>query len=84
MATLRVKPIDHLKEKVKTIKEKLPKNFRSILLEKYPEYNTISGGTLVTNVMRFRSSDVLLTERLEEIVRESEVEQAKEKEGEVV
>jgi hypothetical protein len=53
----------------------MPKNYRMLLIEKYPEYNTVSGGELVRNVLRLRSADVLLTERLEEIVKEWEEKQ---------
>ena len=66
-ATLRQDPSRHYKKRVAAIKDKLPRIYRRILFEHYPEYNCHEGLTLLSNVICLRGSDVRLTEILERI-----------------
>lgn len=70
MATLRVDPGADCKRRVSAIKDKLPKEVRSIIMERYREYNTGSGSSLINNVIAGRSADLRLTEILEKIAKE--------------
>jgi hypothetical protein len=71
--TLRKSPNDAYKARVKAIKEKLPKNFREIIYEKFPKYNTAKGAMLINNVVALRSPDITLTEILEQIAANNSV-----------
>lgn len=64
---LRQSPNDMYRARVEKVKPFLPKNFREIIFEKFPEYNTSSNSNLIMNVLAGRSSDVRLTEILEQI-----------------
>lgn len=57
-----------LRNRVAAIKDKLPKNYRGIIIRKYPEYDTQQGAFLINNVVRLKSTDEELTSILEEIV----------------
>ena len=46
------------------------KEWRSKLIRKYPEYNTIYWGNFINNMLNAKTTDQLLTERLEAIVEE--------------
>lgn len=59
-----------LKERVAAVKQRLPKNWRKLVFEKMPEFNTHSGSTLLTNVLAGRSTDYRITAILESIVEE--------------
>ncbi len=61
---------DNLRNRIKQIKYHLPKNYSKMLRQKYPEYQTSEGINLVKNVVGLRSTDVKITEILEEIVTE--------------
>ena len=56
-----------LKNRVASIKDKLPKNYRGIIIRQYPKYDTLQGACLIGNVVRLRSTDEELTVILEEI-----------------
>ena len=62
--SLRKSPDQMYKERVISIKDKLPKNFRQIIYDTFPEYNTAKGAILINNVVVGRSPDVRLTEIL--------------------
>lgn len=61
---------DLLKEKVRNVKSRLPKNWRKILVDRYPEYDSLRMGTLLNNVFNLRATDVKITSVLEEIASE--------------
>jgi len=56
-----------LRSRIEAIKNKLPKNYRSIIISKYPQYDSYSGTSLINNVMNLKSTDEALTEILEKI-----------------
>jgi hypothetical protein len=68
----RINPAAELKNKIKKLKDdkRLPKDFRDILIERYPEYNTLEGGKLVEAVFLRRAADLRLTSIFEEIADE--------------
>ena len=66
---LRQSPKESFNERVKVIKPLLPKNLRAIIYANFPKYNTPSGAILINNVLMGRSSDVALTQILEQIAR---------------
>jgi len=65
--------INLLKERVIALKPSLIeiKEWRSKLIRKYPEYNTIYGGNLINNLLFGRTTDEVLIDRLEELIEES-------------
>jgi hypothetical protein len=73
--TLRVSPNDHYKQRVKEAKKFLPANVRDMVYEKFPQYATVEGIQLLNNVLSGSSSDVLLTEILEQISQQYKIEQ---------
>ena len=83
---MRTRPKNEYKERIQAIKPQLKqiKGYRKLLFGRYPEYNNLEGTYLLDNAVRLKTTDVQLTERLEEIVKEWEAENAKEKEGEAV
>ena len=56
-----------LKARVLAVRPRLPQNVRTIVLDKYPEYDTAQGSRKLNNVLAFASSDARLTEILESI-----------------
>jgi hypothetical protein len=54
-----------LKARVLAVRPRLPQNIRSLVLEKYSEYDTAQGSRKLNNVLAFASSDRRLTEILE-------------------
>jgi len=58
-----------LHERIDAVRPLLPKGYKNILIEMYPEYNTIRGSNLISNIIAYRSSDEKLTAALEEIVK---------------
>ena len=58
---------ENVKERIKTIKSKLPRDYRKVVKKMYPEYNTIEGMDLLNNVVALRSTDLRLCEILERI-----------------
>jgi len=69
---LRRSPDCFYKVRVQKIRARLPKNIRSIVCEKHPEYNCLKGIALLNNVLTMKSSDVYLTEILEDIAQDYE------------
>lgn len=70
-------PSEVFKERMRAILPELKKfHYRPILEEKYPEYATAKGHKLVSNCIILVTTDVLVTERLEGIVKERKAEQA--------
>lgn len=63
----RVNPRTATVNRVKAIKDKLPSNYRAIILSNYPEYNTAAGYSLISNVITGRTADNTVTEILEKI-----------------
>ena len=64
---LRVPPTDY-KKRVKAIKNSLPRAYRKIVFQHYPEYNSSDQNRrLLNSVMNLRTADVRLTEILESI-----------------
>lgn len=64
MNKLRQDPNAACKAEVEKIKKDLPKNIREQVCEKFPQYNTKHGSTLLNNVLAGRSADLRLTEIL--------------------
>lgn len=69
MGTLRVDPGVECKRRVAAIKSQLPKGVKAIITKEHSEYDTIAGGRLIDNVIAGKSSDLKLTEILEEIAK---------------
>jgi hypothetical protein len=66
-------PSEHrrrLKERVIMAKRNLPKNWREILVKKYPVYDKLGMANLVNNVFFLKSTDISLTNIIEEISKE--------------
>lgn len=59
-----------LRARVSNAKELLPKNWRKRLVTKYPMYDKLEFASLLDNIYFLRSTDVSLTNILEEIARE--------------
>ena len=59
---LKVNPSRLCKEKVAKAFKNMPKNYLEILIHHYPEYNTIAGGYLISNVRACRTADQRLTD----------------------
>jgi hypothetical protein len=57
-----------LKNRIISIREKLPANWRAIVFQKYPKYNTNLGVNLLNNVIALRSTNEEVTAILEDIV----------------
>lgn len=57
-----------LKSRVLALRAKLPQNVRSLVVERYPEYDSRKGSTKLNNVLSGASSDQRLTEILESLV----------------
>lgn len=58
-----------LKNRIKACKNFLPNNWRQQIISLAPEYDSLKGARLMDNVFKLRSSDLRLTELIEEIVR---------------
>jgi hypothetical protein len=63
--------------RVATAKNSLPKDWRKILVEKYPEYDSLEMAEFLTRVHSIRTADLAITIILEEIA----AQQRKEKEA---
>lgn len=59
---------DNVKQRMMKLKDKLPHNYRKLMVEKHPEYSTYQGRNLITNVVHLKSSDLRVVELLEEII----------------
>jgi hypothetical protein len=57
-----------LKSRVLALRGKLPHNVRSLVVERYPEYDSRKGSTKLNNVLSGAGSDQRLTEILESMV----------------
>ena len=58
-----------LKNRIKACKNFLPNNWRQQIINIAPEYDSLKGARLMDNVFKLRSSDLRLTELIEEIVK---------------
>lgn len=63
-----------LKNRIKICKKLLPNNWRQLVVNLAPEYDSLKGARLMDNVFKLRSSDLRLTELIEEIVTKYTVE----------
>lgn len=63
-----------LKNRIKVCKKLLPNNWRQLIIIIAPEYDSLKGARLMDNVFKLRSSDLRLTELIEQIVENSMVE----------
>ena len=57
-----------LKNRIRVCKKKLPNNWRQLIIILAPEYDSLKGARLMDNVFKLRSSDLRLTELIEQIV----------------
>jgi hypothetical protein len=57
-----------LKNRIKACKNFLPNNWRQRIIQIAPEYDSLKGARLMDNVFKLRSSDLRLTELIEQIV----------------
>lgn len=64
MTELRKSPSVELKAQVAKIKNDLPHNIKTLIIEKFPEYDTKKGTILIQNVLAGRTADLRLTEIL--------------------
>lgn len=64
----RVSANAEYKNRVKAIKDKLPSNWRDIIIRNFPKYGSQKAYVLMSNVLAGRSADVTLTEYMEAIV----------------
>jgi hypothetical protein len=67
MEEIKISPSHLYKERVARIKDSLPRNYITIILKNYPEYDTAKGYSLIRNVVSLRTSDVKITDILERI-----------------
>ncbi|MDZ7898106.1 MAG: hypothetical protein U5N85_08770 [Arcicella sp.] len=58
-----------LKNRIKACKNFLPSNWRQQIINVAPEYDSLKGARLMDNVFKLRSSDLRLTELIEQIVK---------------
>ena len=56
-----------LKNRIKNCKKVLPNNWRQQIIVLAPEYDSLKGARLMDNVFKLRSSDLRLTELIEQI-----------------
>ena len=63
-----------LKNRVKEYKKNLPNNWRQQIIYHAPEYDSLKGARLMDNVFKLRSSDLRLTELIEQIAADLKVE----------
>jgi hypothetical protein len=56
-----------LKNRINACKEFLPNNWRQQIILIAPEYDSLKGARLMDNVFKLRSSDLRLTELIEQI-----------------
>jgi hypothetical protein len=63
-----------LKSRIKVCKKNLPNNWRQQIIVLAPEYDSLKGARLMDNVFKLRSSDLRLTELIEQIAAYSVVE----------
>ncbi len=63
----RINPRKIYSKRIQVVKKKLPKNYKAVLIQYHPEYNTIAGAALINNVITGRTADIKLTEILEQI-----------------
>lgn len=56
-----------LKNRIKVCKKVLPSNWRQLIIILAPEYDSLKGVRLMDNVFKLRSSDLRLTELIEQI-----------------
>lgn len=59
-----------LKNRIKVCKTNLPNNWRQQIIVIAPEYDSLKGARLMDNVFKLRSSDLRLTELIEQIADE--------------
>lgn len=57
-----------LKSRIRVCKKRLPNNWRQLVIRLAPEYDSLKGARLMDNVFKLRSSDLRLTEMIEQIV----------------
>jgi hypothetical protein len=73
-----------LKNRIRLCKKNLPNNWRQQIILLAPEYDSLKGARLMDNVFKLRSSDLRLTELIEDIatsdsiLKDDDVETAKE------
>lgn len=60
---------DALKQRVITAKKQLPKQIVPVFVHVYPEYNTEQQRTKLTNVLHLKTADILITEKLENLIK---------------
>jgi hypothetical protein len=65
------KTTDILKNRVEECKILLPNNWRQKIIAFAPEYDSLKGARLMDNVYKLRSSDLKLTELMEQISSEN-------------
>lgn len=58
-----------LKNRIKACKNLLPNNWRQQIVHIAPEYDSLKGARLMDNVFKLRSSDLRLTDLMEQIVK---------------
>jgi hypothetical protein len=58
-----------LKNRIKACKNLLPNNWRQQIINIAPEYDSLKGARLMDNVFKLRSSDLRLTELIEQIIK---------------
>ena len=60
-----------LKNRIEVCKKVLPNNWRQQIIVLAPEYDSLKGARLMDNVFKLRSSDLRLTELIEQIAEDS-------------
>ena len=70
---LHVSPVKLLKDRLTKIKPTLSiiglNSVEKTLIKHYPQYNTLEGGQLLSEVLKLRKADITLTEILEKIAK---------------
>lgn len=65
----KTKPGEDLKERVRAIKDQLPTNWKEILADQFPEYDSLKGANMFRNVISGRQApDITLCQRMEQLV----------------
>jgi hypothetical protein len=66
----RSQEVAELRNRVEAAFPFLPKNYKKIIAERYPAYNTIEGGAKINNVIAGRSTNEDITKIIELIATE--------------
>jgi hypothetical protein len=61
--------VEKLRDRIKVAKPLLPRKYIQLIVELLPEFDNKKGVTIITNVMKFQSTNEEVTKAVEEIVK---------------